>query len=421
MTDDTKQESTTTEMTLAQHAMQEMDTAAAGIHALAEKYKGVVFDVTTTKGMAEAKAARAEIRAPRYAIENIRKEKGSELRKIAANINDRAANLTAEVLAIEEPIDAQIKAEEDRKAEERAERERKEHERIQVQKDGLVAIASVAGRMFGASVEELDGAIAQLQGWDMGVFDDVFRPDADKALATALESLTKARAERAALDEQAAALRAQQEELERQQEELAEQRRKDEEARAAREKADEEARAADDLARENAADLLNIPASVYGRTSEAIEKVISATELIDTSHSCFGAHRLTADANKVKALGQLKQALDAARLQEAKAEEQRAEQERLEQQRAELQRQADEASAKARAEEEARLAKAAEEQAARDAQEAQERAEREAEAIRNASLYEAASEALTLLVDAYGAENLVARKLASALAKQPQG
>lgn len=75
--------SETKELSLTEHAMQEIDAAAAGIADLVKKYDGVVYDVTTTKGMNEAKEARKEIRAPRYAIEQVRKAKGSELKAIA--------------------------------------------------------------------------------------------------------------------------------------------------------------------------------------------------------------------------------------------------------------------------------------------------------------------------------------------------
>ena len=47
----------------------EFDAVEAGLKALEAKYQGIVFDVSTTKGMVEAKAARADIRAPRYAVQ----------------------------------------------------------------------------------------------------------------------------------------------------------------------------------------------------------------------------------------------------------------------------------------------------------------------------------------------------------------
>ncbi|SPU49870.1 Uncharacterised protein [Bordetella trematum] len=45
----------------------------AGLAKLREQFAGVVFDVTTTKGLEDAKAARQAIRAPRYELEKARK------------------------------------------------------------------------------------------------------------------------------------------------------------------------------------------------------------------------------------------------------------------------------------------------------------------------------------------------------------
>lgn len=218
------------ELSLQQHAMQEIDAVAAGLDDLTAKYKGVVYDVSTTKGMADAKAARLEIREPRYAVERIRKGKVSELSAISKAINTRAAEITAQITTLEDPIDGLIKAEEDRKAAEKAERERIEAERVQKQQDALAEITGALGKLFGAGVEELTSALDELDGLDLSQFDDVFRPSAEKALADALAAINRARDERIALDQQAAELRRQQEEQEKRDREAAEQRRKDDEA-----------------------------------------------------------------------------------------------------------------------------------------------------------------------------------------------
>lgn len=97
--------SETKELSLTEHAMQEIDAAAAGIADLVKKYDGVVYDVTTTKGMNEAKEARKEIRAPRYAIEQVRKAKGSELKAIATATLYAAAEEARDLLATFVPED----------------------------------------------------------------------------------------------------------------------------------------------------------------------------------------------------------------------------------------------------------------------------------------------------------------------------
>ena len=73
-----------------QNAVAEFDKVAAGLAELKGKYAGVVFDVTTTKGMDEAKAARAAIREPRYEIERVRKAAKAPILKLGKELDDRA-------------------------------------------------------------------------------------------------------------------------------------------------------------------------------------------------------------------------------------------------------------------------------------------------------------------------------------------
>lgn len=77
------------------------------------------YEVSTTKGMEEAKAARAVIRTHRTDLEKMRKELKEPLLDQARAIDAEAKRITAELLAIEEPIDQQIKAEEERKEQEK--------------------------------------------------------------------------------------------------------------------------------------------------------------------------------------------------------------------------------------------------------------------------------------------------------------
>lgn len=230
-------------LTLQDHALQEIDQVAAGLAALTEKYAGVVYDVATTAGMAEAKKARQEIREPRYAVEAARKQAGSELKRIAGVVNARAEAITEDIRKIEDPIDAQIKAEETRKQAEREARERAEAEALQRQQEALAAIAAVPGTLFGADVPALDAAIARLRDWDMAAFDEVFAPAAEQARATALEAVQKARDHQADLDQQAAALREQQAALEAEAATRREQQEREDAERRAKQEAEDRERA----------------------------------------------------------------------------------------------------------------------------------------------------------------------------------
>lgn len=117
------------------HGIAEYSPVEAGLADLRRKYLGVVFDVSTGKGMDTAKKARLEIREPRYEVEKIRKNLKAPALEYAKRIDTEAARITAELIALEHPIDAVIGAEEKRKEAEKAERIRIEKARI----DGIQA------------------------------------------------------------------------------------------------------------------------------------------------------------------------------------------------------------------------------------------------------------------------------------------
>lgn len=95
-------------------ALEAMNKTQAGIAELQQKYAGVVYNVDTSKGMADARAARAEIRKPRYTLEHQRKDAKKPVLALGRSVDAMAASLNAELMAIEAPIDEQIKAEEKR-------------------------------------------------------------------------------------------------------------------------------------------------------------------------------------------------------------------------------------------------------------------------------------------------------------------
>ena len=111
---------------LQEHAMQEITSIEAGLADLEAKYRDVVYDVTTTKGMEAAREARAAIRDPRYKLERVRAATSRELTTIQRAVNAEAKRITGRIETIEWPIHEQIKAEEDRIESERAARRQQE-------------------------------------------------------------------------------------------------------------------------------------------------------------------------------------------------------------------------------------------------------------------------------------------------------
>jgi colicin import membrane protein len=104
-----------TELVAVQTAVAEFDRVAAGLADLQARYANVVFDVSTTAGLEEAKTARAIIREPRYAVERLRANAKAPILELGRSLDTRAKEITSEILRIETPIDSQIKAEESRK------------------------------------------------------------------------------------------------------------------------------------------------------------------------------------------------------------------------------------------------------------------------------------------------------------------
>ncbi len=202
----------------------EYRTTAAALALLREKY-AAPFDVTTNPGMTAAKAARVEIRGYRSALEKTRAEIKAPVLLRGQWIDAEAKRINAELLAIEEPIDRQIKAEETRKAEEKAARERAEAARAAALQANIDAIRqrvlTVAHRDAAALRAALEDARAAEP--DPDEFAERW-PDAMKAIGEvrqALETLLAEREEREARQaEEEARLKVEREELARRQAEL---------------------------------------------------------------------------------------------------------------------------------------------------------------------------------------------------------
>lgn len=119
-----------TDLQIIERALVEFSAVEAGLAALRNDYQNVVFDVTTTAGMADAKAARLALREPRYEIERIRKSAKAPLLALGKKLDSDAARITAEIEKLEGPIDAQIKAEEARKEAEKQAKIEAEQKRV---------------------------------------------------------------------------------------------------------------------------------------------------------------------------------------------------------------------------------------------------------------------------------------------------
>lgn len=118
----------------------------AALADLAQRYKGVVFDVTTTAGMQGAKTARAELRGYRVDLEKVRVEIKAPALERCRLIDAEAKRITTALVELEDPIDNTIKKEEKRKEEEAMAKVMAEQRR----KDGIQArIEAIRSRALG--------------------------------------------------------------------------------------------------------------------------------------------------------------------------------------------------------------------------------------------------------------------------------
>lgn len=242
----------------------EYSQTAAALSDLRHRFLGVAFNVSTTKGMDEAKKARQEVKGYRTALENKRKEIKAPALERCRLIDDEAKTITAALLEIEEPIDQQIKAEESRKEAEKAAKAEAERQRVAAIRTQIDTIKNHAAFAVGKSADAILKILSGVEGFEIGEDFQEFKPEAEQAKAETLDKikalheaqvqheseqariaaeraeLTRLRAEAEAREREAAAARAEQE-------------RKDREARAEQERKDREAREA--VEREQAAKL----------------------------------------------------------------------------------------------------------------------------------------------------------------------
>lgn len=185
------------------------------------------FDVATTKGMAEAKEARAEIRSYRVAIEKLRAELKAPVLERSRLIDSEAKRITTELLAIEDPIDAAIKAEERRKEEEKAAKARAEAERVNLIKKKVDGIRKGVTQFIGGTSSFIRVGLLWTSTYEPDPKEFLeFLPDAIAARDEAHKTLETMLAERLKIEEEQDRLAELQRQLEAEQQRQAEERRR---------------------------------------------------------------------------------------------------------------------------------------------------------------------------------------------------
>jgi len=170
------------------------------------------FDVATAKGIALAKEARAEVRGYRTALETLRKEIKAPALERCRLIDDEAKRITAERLKIEEPIDQQIKAEEQRREAEKAAKARAETARIAAIAARISGIRNRVSAVANQPAAAIRAEWTQVQALELAPADfEEFMPDAITALDETRAALATVLLERVAYEEEQARLQAERE------------------------------------------------------------------------------------------------------------------------------------------------------------------------------------------------------------------
>lgn len=186
----------------------------AALAELSSRYSRAVFDVTTTKGMQDAKEARAELRGYRVDLEKVRVEIKSPALERCRLIDAEAKRITAALVDLENPIDATIKAEEERKTREAMEKVMAEQRR----KDAILAkIEALRGKalaLAGKHSAEIANAIEILEATEITAEEFAeFHGEALTAKDAALSRIRDLLAAQIASELEAIRIRAEREEL----------------------------------------------------------------------------------------------------------------------------------------------------------------------------------------------------------------
>lgn len=137
-------------------------TAAALAH-LRARFGGMLFDVKSPKGLDLAREARAEVRGYRTDLEKRRQEIKAPVLDMARLIDAEAKRITAELAAIEDPIDEQIKAEERRREGERAARAEAEAQRIAGIRGRITALSRQPAEALGRDAAGVAAMLRELE------------------------------------------------------------------------------------------------------------------------------------------------------------------------------------------------------------------------------------------------------------------
>ncbi|MEO8297084.1 MAG: hypothetical protein ABI574_04675 [Burkholderiales bacterium] len=177
---------------VATSAVAEYNRTEAGLADLRQRYAGVVFDMRTVAGDKAARAGRLELVKLRTSLDGVRKDLKAPLAAQVKLIDDEAKRITAEIKLLEEPIDAQIKADEARREAERKKREEQERQRAAAIRVRITEISDApvrAATMSSKEIDELGGVVdgTTISEAEFGEFTEEALAVRDRSIAQLLD------------------------------------------------------------------------------------------------------------------------------------------------------------------------------------------------------------------------------------------
>lgn len=148
-------------------ALVEYSPVASALADLRRRFAGVAFDLSTTKGDKEARAARMDLVKLRTGLEAKRRELKTPALERSRLIDSEAKRITEEILRLEEPIDEQIKASEQAKEAERQAKAAAEAARIARHQARIAEISAAATGHAKATADTLAEAIANVEALEI--------------------------------------------------------------------------------------------------------------------------------------------------------------------------------------------------------------------------------------------------------------
>lgn len=186
----------------------------AALAELAQRYTKAVYDVVTTKGMQDAKAARAELRSYRVDLEKVRVEIKAPALERCRLIDAEAKRITAALVDLEDPIDDQIKREEKRKEDEAMAKAMENQRRINAIQALIEAMRGKALQLAGKQSAAVASALEVLESTEITEAEFMeFTAEAQTAKDAALVRIRELHAQALAQEAEAQRIVAEREEL----------------------------------------------------------------------------------------------------------------------------------------------------------------------------------------------------------------